>query len=229
MKVGCSHTRGVAMRRSLLALCLTGWFASGVVLAQEPGARYVVDAARSDVHWLVYKAGALARLGHNHTIAAGDLTGSASVNERDLSASQFELELSAANLVVDDPKLRSTLGADFSSVPTDEDIAGTKKNMLSDQVLDGERYPRIRIVGAGPVGSAGMQVLNVKVELLGRTVDLTVPTVVTVENAELRAKGEFEINHADLGMKPFSVMMGALQVGEKLSFSYDVVARRETR
>ena len=27
-------------------------------------------------------------------------------------------------------------------------------------------------------------------------------------------------------MKPFSVMMGALQVGEKLSFSYDVKARR---
>ena len=33
------------------------------------------------------------------------------------------------------------------------------------------------------------------------------------------------LNHADLGMQPFSVMMGALQVGEKLSFSYRVVAR----
>jgi hypothetical protein len=30
-------------------------------------------------------------------------------------------------------------------------------------------------------------------------------------------------------MQPFSVMMGALQVGEKLSFIYDVKARRETR
>ena len=65
--------------------------------------------------------------------------------------------------------------------------------------------------------------------MLGRTVDLKVPTEVTIEGEELRAKGEFELNHADLGMKPFSVMAGALQVGEKLSFSYDVTARRAAR
>ena len=38
------------------------------------------------------------------------------------------------------------------------------------------------------------------------------PTDVTIENGELHATGEFELNHADLGMQPFSVMMGALQV-----------------
>ena len=42
-------------------------------------------------------------------------------------------------------------------------------------------------------------------------------------------QGEFELNHADLGMQPFSVMMGALQVGEKLSFAYDIKARRDAR
>jgi len=61
---------------------------------------------------------------------------------------------------------------------------------------------------------------------VGRTVELKVPTEVTLRGDVLRAQGEFELNHADLGMQPFSVMMGALQVGEKLSFSYDVVARR---
>jgi hypothetical protein len=71
--------------------------------------------------------------------------------------------------------------------------------------------------------------LAVKVEMLGRSIDLTVPTEVEIDGDELHAKGEFELNHADLGMQPFSVMMGALQVGEKLSFSYDVKARRETR
>ena len=65
--------------------------------------------------------------------------------------------------------------------------------------------------------------------MLGRTIDLSVPTEVTIDGSELRAKGEFELNHADLGMQPFSVMMGALQVGEKLSFAYDVKARLETR
>ena len=71
--------------------------------------------------------------------------------------------------------------------------------------------------------------MAVKVELLGRTVDLTVPTEVTIDGDELRAQGEFELNHADLGMQPFSVMLGALQVGEKLSFAYDIKARRDAR
>jgi hypothetical protein len=217
------------MGRAVLVFCLAGWLASGAAVAQDAGERYVVDAPQSDLHWLVYKAGALARLGHNHTIAAGDLTGNVAVDKSNLGASRFELEFSVANLVVDDPTLRSTQGADFSSVPTADDIAGTRSNMLSDKVLDGEKHPRIRIVGTGPMTREGKQVLTVQVEMLGRTVDLTVPTEVTIAGDELRAQGEFELNHADLGMQPFSVMMGALQVGEKLSFAYDIKARRDTR
>ncbi len=171
----------------------------------------------------------MSRLGHNHTVAAGDLRGSVTVSTGDLSRSRFELEFAVAKLVVDDPMLRGTLGADFASVPTVDDIAGTTKNMLSDRVLDGEKHPGIRIVGTGPMMRDGKQALTVQVELLGRTVDLTVPTDVTIDGDELRAKGEFELNHADLGMQPFTVMLGALAVGEKLSFSYDIKARRDAR
>ncbi|HET7607784.1 MAG TPA: YceI family protein, partial [Gammaproteobacteria bacterium] len=129
-------------------------------------------------------------------------------------------------LVVDDPMLRSTLGEEFASVPKEDDIAGTKRNMLSERVLDGEKYPQIRITGTGPIMTGGMQELAVKVEMLGRVIDLEVPTAVTIDGDQLRAKGEFELNHADLGMKPFTALAGALQVGETLSFTYDVTARR---
>ena len=121
------------MARAVLVLCLTGWLASGTAVAQDAGERYVVDAAQSDLHWLVYKAGALARLGHNHTIAAGDLTGNVAVDKGNLGASRFELEFSVANLVVDDPMLRGTLGADFASVPTADDIAGTREQHVERQ------------------------------------------------------------------------------------------------
>ena len=119
-----------------------------------------------------------------------------------------------------------TLGEDFASVPKEDDIAGTKRNMLSERVLDGEKYPQIRITGTGPTMTGGMQELAVKVEMLGRVIDLKVPTAVTIDGDELHAKGEFELNHADLGMKPFTALAGALQVGEKLSFTYDVTAKR---
>jgi hypothetical protein len=213
-------------RAFVVSVFVAGWLAGGMVVAQDAGQRYVIDGAESDLHWLVYKAGTLSRLGHNHTIGVGDLTGTVTVNERDRSASQFELQFMVANLVVDDPMLRSTLGADFSSVPTADDIAGTRKNMLTDKVLDGEKYPAIRVVGMGPALHDGKQVLNVKVEMLGRSIDLEVPAEVTIADDVVRAKGEFELNHADLGMKPFTVMLGALAVGEKLSFTYDVTARR---
>ena len=113
-----------ADRRWLLAWRLL--LLSGVGSAQDAAERYVVDAAQSDVHWLVYKAGALARLGHNHTIAVGDLSGDVAVNRDDLAKSLFDLRFSVADLVVDDPALRSTLGEEFASVPTAEDIAGTR-------------------------------------------------------------------------------------------------------
>jgi len=215
------------MSNSVAKVCLLGLLLAGTSFAQDAERSYTVDSAQSELHWLVYKAGALARLGHNHTIAVGDLRGTVRAKPADLAASSFDLEFTVANLVVDDPALRKTLGADFESVPSANDIEGTRGNMLGERVLDGEKYPKVRIVGNGPIVRAGAQALTVKVELLGRTVDLTVPTQVTIDDERVQATGEFELNHADLGMQPFSVMLGALQVGEKLSFSYSVIARRD--
>jgi polyisoprenoid-binding protein YceI len=229
MKMQSARIRTGRIAGRALAVALGALLSFGAVTAQEAGERYVVDAAQSDVHWLVYKAGAFSRFGHNHTVAAGDLTGTVLVNRDDLAKSQLDLQFSVANLVVDDAALRSTLGEEFASVPSEEDIAGTRRNMLSERVLDGEKYPQIRITGTGLVMAGGMQRLAVKVAMLGRVIDLEVPTEVTLEGARLRAKGEFELSHADLGMEPFSVMAGALQVGEKLSFSYDVMAQRAAR
>jgi hypothetical protein len=229
MDNGCSPIPKMGMVRAALPVLLTAALVCGAASAQGTAERYVVDPAQSDVHWLVYKAGAMARLGHNHTVAVGDLKGNVMVNRDDLAQSRFELQFSVADLVVDDPALRSTLGEEFASVPSPDDIAGTRSNMLSERVLQGEKHPEIRLAGTGPATVAGSQELAVKVEILGRTVDLKVPTVVTIDGEQLHAKGQFELNHADLGMQPFSVMMGALQVGEKLSFSYDVTARRAAR
>jgi YceI-like protein len=199
-----------------------------VVTAQSSAQQvYAVDPTASEIHWLVYKAGAFARLGHNHVISVGGLTGQVAVDRANLANSTFELEIPVADLVVDDPEMRRSLGDEFSSVPSADDIAGTRKNMLSDRVLDGERFQALRVTGVGPKGTAGEQTMQIAVQLLGRAVDLTVPTQVTIDGDTLEAAGEFTLTHTDLGMKPFSVMAGALQVGEKLDFFYRVRAHRE--
>src|SRR5690242_7552286 len=66
-----------------------------VPLAPTPaaqGRRFDVVAADSLLTIRVYRAGTLARMGHNHVIASHDLSGSVSVPE-DLTAASFELHV----------------------------------------------------------------------------------------------------------------------------------------
>jgi polyisoprenoid-binding protein YceI len=192
--------------------------------AADETRQYSIDASGSDVHWLVYKAGTLARLGHNHVISVADLTGKVTADAAKLPASRFELQFSVASLVVDDPKLRSGLGADFASVPSADDVAGTRKNMLSDRVLEGDKFQTIKVTGTGPVGTGDAQTLQIKVELLGRSVELTVPTKVEMHGDDVVASGEFDLTHTALGMMPFTVMLGALQVADNMKFVYRIHA-----
>ena len=52
------------------------------------------------------------------------------------------------------------------------------------------------------------------------------PCKITVADEVVTASGEFRLTHADLGMEPFSVMMGALAVAPELDFSFDIRATR---
>jgi len=207
-------------RRFWLILCAL----SAAPAFADDARQYSIDASGSDVHWLVYKAGSLARLGHNHVISVPDLAGTVTANPTDLSASRFDLQFKVGTLAVDDPKLRSGLGPDFASVPSADDIAGTRKNMLSDRVLMGDKYQTIKVTGVGPAGPDGGQTLKITVELLGRSVPLTVPTKVEMHGDELTASGEFDLTHTSLGMMPFTVMLGALQVADNMKFVYRIHA-----
>ena len=122
----------------------------GFASAQGGERAFTIDPAASEIHWLVFKAGALARLGHNHVISVPSVKGSVAVNAQNPAASHFEILIPVADLTIDDAKLRSGLGEDFSSVPTAKDIEGTRHNMLTDRVLNGDNFPTIRVRGTGP-------------------------------------------------------------------------------
>lgn len=211
------------MRRSLAWLVVPALLTSGAAAAQT----YVIDPAASDIHWLVYRAGAFARFGHNHVIAVAEVMGRVTVDPSNLARSTFELTVPVMDLVVDEPTLRRGLGDEFSSVPAADDIAGTRRNMLSERVLNAEAHPTVQVTGTGPITSAAGQRLDMQIHLLGRVVEVSVPTSVKLEGEALEASGEFELTHQQLGLEPFSVMGGALQVGQKLSFTYRIQAHRD--
>ena len=212
-------------RRAAGVLLVLAGTCAGAQQPPEDAALYEIDVERSDLHWLVYRAGALSRFGHDHVISVGEMTGTVLLHP-DLEHSRFELEIPVEGLVVDDPQLRALEGEEFASEPSAEDIAGTRRNMLSEAVLDAERHPVLRITGTGPVVKGGSESLEVTVEILGRSIPLTVPTTLRLDEETLEASGTFQLTHETLGMEPFSVMMGALQVAEELDFAYRVTARR---
>jgi hypothetical protein len=186
---------------------------------------FVIDPAESEVHWRIYRAGTFARFGHNHVISWPAPAGTVEVASEP-PASQVEMVIDVGDLVIDNPELRARYGEDFSSEPTQEDIEGTRNNMLGEQVLQAEAHPSVTIRGGGLTAFDADAVIDLEVELLGRSVSFSVPVDVVLETDSLTAKAQFRLTHEDLGMEPFSVMLGALQVADEMDFTIDVKARR---
>ena len=187
---------------------------------------FQIDAARSDIHLLVYRAGLISQLGHNHVVSVGDLKGTIYLHPG-LDHSKVELEIPVDRLIVDDPALRRQEGEAFSTQPSKEDIEGTRANMLGQQLLNAKRYPVIKLTGtSGRVSDKRTATINVSVELLGRTIELAVPATLRQTGDELEVSGALKVSHAQLGLTPFSALLGTLQVADKMDLKYRIRASR---
>jgi hypothetical protein len=112
-------------------------------MAIPKGARiFDVDPRRSVVTIRVYRAGPLAKLGHNHVITSGEEFGVA-WQGREPAGSGFELHIPVVTLVVDDAVARAAAGPGFEGTVPDSAREGTYQNMLRPEVLDGTRFPQV--------------------------------------------------------------------------------------
>lgn len=186
---------------------------------------YVLDAARSDVRFLVYRAGALASFGHNHVIQAKDMSGDVYLAP-DFQASGFNLTLRVAGFVVDAPEARSVEGPDFAKQPSVAAIDATRKNMLGPDLLDAEHYPEVRVRSVRLLGPDWGPDATVRIELHGVSRDLTVPIAVEHGTDSLTVTGGFDLKQSDFGLKPFSVLGGGLQVADTLHVRFHLVAQQ---
>ena len=173
---------------------------------------------------LVYRGGAMARLGHNHVIASHQLAGSVYVTDDPL-ATRFEITFPVNGITVDEPALREAAGPDFPPAVPQSARDGTHKNLLSEALLDGANYPEIRlraldIRAAGEAYDAGVEIL-----FKGQAYARRVPVGVRREAGMLVASGEFPLRQSELGLKPFSVAMGSLVVLDEMHVRFEITAR----
>jgi hypothetical protein len=186
--------------------------------------RYQVVAEESLLQILVYRGGAMARLGHNHVIASHHLAGSVYLTGDPLET-RFDISFPVDQLTVDEPELRTAAGPDFPPAVPQSARDGTRTNMLSAGLLDGANYPSIRL-RATDVRAAGQDYdAGIEVTLKGETRVLRVPVSLKREPGHLIASGEFPLTQTELGLKPFSVAMGTLVVLDQMHIRFEVSAR----
>jgi polyisoprenoid-binding protein YceI len=187
--------------------------------------RYRVVPEESTLEILVFRAGALAKLGHNHVITS-HVAGSVVVGDSP-GGSSIELSLPVGSLTVDDPEARAGAGSAFGSEISEKDREATRRNMLGRKLLDAERYPCVRIVSQQISGDFPDMRIRAEIGIKGESHEVELPASAELRGDRLVAAGRTDIAHSELGLDPFSAGFGTLRVAGKMSFRYRIVATRE--
>ena len=187
------------------------------------GTRYTIDASRSELRILVYRAGPLARFGHNHVMQNRAIRGTASRAER---GATFSLDVPVAEFTVDDPGARREEGADFAGEIPEDAKSGTLHNMLSSPVLDAEQFPVITVTGVAAAGASGSAqwVASIAIRVAGHESKIEVPFTLATLPHGWTATGSLDLRQSALGLTPYSLMLGALQVQDEMMIKFRLVA-----
>lgn len=184
---------------------------------------YRIIPQSSMMHVLVYRGGTMANLGHNHVISSRTVNGYVWYHEH-ASLCGFDIALPVNDLIVDDNDARATEGADFPVNVPDSAKEGTRHNMLSENLLDGEHFSVIRLQSANIVHDSQTARVVVHVTIKNQFHIYTFPVSLLFDKNALHVSGEFSIKHTDFGIKPYSVALGALQVQDELKIKFHLIA-----
>ncbi len=233
MKRSCLLRRAAPLLLALLAACAVHAPApvpggTAATPAAHFGTPFEIAAGESLLTIRVYKGGALAAAGHNHLIASRALAGTLYVPAQPLKTS-FEVHLPVASFTVDERELRAAEGsADFPPEVPDSAKEGTRHNMLGEALLDGAHYPEI-VLRAVQLQETqpphpGAALATMQASVRGEVHELSVPLHYERSPAGITVTGETTVKQSELGLKPFSAMLGALQVQDEMRVRFRIVA-----
>ncbi|MGH8304371.1 MAG: YceI family protein [Steroidobacteraceae bacterium] len=198
-------------------------------IAPHVGRPYDIVAQQSLLTILVYRGGTLSAAGHNHVIASHALSGTIYLPADILKAS-FEVRIPAAELTVDEPGLRAQENrADFPPDVSDSARDGTRRNMLGQALLDAGEYPQLvlraeRLESAPQAGPDGV-LAHLQTQVREQLRSISMPVHYERRAGELIVSGEGPLRQSDLGLTPFTALMGALAVQDEMRVRFRIVAR----
>ena len=197
--------------------------ATGIEEPRTPAQIWTVTSSQLAVR--VYRDGPMQKLGHNHLVTSDAMAGEIRLR-KPLEDSRFELRLPLESLVVDDPAARAAAGAAFSAPVPEKDREATRQNMLGEKLLDAARQGEMRLAAESISGTPGHYEARLRVSLGGEEHTVAAPFTVRVDGDRLTARADFHLTHADLGLEPFSLALGALKVRDDFEVDLTLEARR---
>lgn len=214
-----ARVRGALTACAATLLC--GVLAAGPAIADTS---WEIVPGESELRILVFRAGAFARLGHNHVVSTTDISGTVTVGASPAD-SRLELTVPVRSFVIDDPAVLEEEGSAFAGERSDEDAAATRRNMLGPDLLHAGKYHEVRVVSEDIGGAMPEVTIHARIAIKGSNYVVALPAFVTVRDGRLVASGSAEIAHSDVGLSPFEAALGALRVAEEMLFRYRIVAR----
>jgi polyisoprenoid-binding protein YceI len=206
----------VLMPRLAVIACVV--VALGRSAGGQAAQEFHVDAAASIVVMRVGRAGVFAFAGHDHEVIAPAVQGTVVLDRANVSGSRVALQFDAAAMKV------TGRGEPAADVPE------VQRVMLSDRVLDVQRYPTIAFMSRRislVEESSGR--LSVRIEgeltLRGRTRPLTMPVEVRVSADRLTASGTATVRQTDYGIRPVTAGAGTVRVKDEVEVGFTIVAR----
>jgi polyisoprenoid-binding protein YceI len=190
--------------------------ATAASLAGAP-LRFEIDPSRSKFMVHAHRGGLAWFKGHDHFIAVRDFDGQASMSLDVLDPALLTMTIRADSLEETDP----------SFTPQQKAII---KKELNEIVLESAKYPTITFQSTEITGKMKGGAFDVKIggniTLHGVTKHIVIPATVTASGSNLNAKGEFELDRSDFKVKATSAFHGMVRVRDKLTFTFDINARR---
>ncbi len=141
--------------------------------------------------------------------------------------SRFEVHVPLESLSVDEAELRAQAGPDFPPEVPETAREGTRRNMLGPALLDAQNNPEIVLSAVRLAPAQSPQgAVQARVQALVRGTAHEFDVLVRYERSgeRLVVSGDTVLKQSELGLKPFSAMLGALQVQDEMRISFRILA-----
>jgi polyisoprenoid-binding protein YceI len=203
---------------TILRLSLVVMLLFPVLLESQEKRDYRIDSAASKLEINVYKEGMFKAFGHDHLIAAKDISGEVRFSAQKIDESSVRLTIPTKTITVIDPG------------ESEKDRQDVQATMRGEKVLDVGKYPEITFTSSSLTDvkkiTDGWNVLvSGKLSLHGVENPVRLPLQVRMSNGQVRGQGELMLLQTDYGITPVKVGGGSVKVKDKLKISFTIVAK----